>query len=90
MGSRPRILLLTRDGCHLCEQARTVIESVASAFDVPWRSLDVDSDPRLRSEYGDHVPVTFVDGQLISRWFLEPASLEVALSVEPPNQTLRR
>lgn len=83
METGSRILLLTRQGCHLCEQAQATIESVADRLDVSWCYQDVDSDPQLRAEYSDHVPVTFVDGQLLSRWFLDPNALVAALAAEP-------
>ena len=40
----------------------------------------VDTDPDLRRAYSDHVPVTVVDGRLLSRWFLDPQRLVEALT----------
>jgi Glutaredoxin-like domain (DUF836) len=56
------VTLLGRAGCHLCEAARAEIERICGELGTPWRELDVDADPELRSEYGDRVPVTLVDG----------------------------
>ncbi len=58
----PVLELLVRDGCHLCEDARTVVVQVADALDVSWRETDVDRDPELRAEWGDLVPVVLIDG----------------------------
>ena len=80
MPSNERVLLLVRDGCHLCVGAASVVSEVCADLRIPWRSVDVDSDPGLRSAYTDHVPVTFVDGIEHARWFVDPATLRAALT----------
>ncbi len=80
MPSDERVLLLVRDGCHLCIDAASVVAEVCGELGVPWRSVDVDSDPELRSAYTDHVPVTFVDGIEHARWFVDPTRLRSALA----------
>ena len=75
----PRVVVLTRQGCHLCDDAIAVIETVCRERDVPWQAVDVDSDPELRAQYTDHVPVTFVDGVRFALWFLDPDALRAAL-----------
>lgn len=67
--------MLLRQGCHLCVEALAVIESVCAERRVTWSAIDIDADPELRSEYSDHVPVTFVDGVLHARWFVDGARL---------------
>ena len=47
---------------------------------MPWRIVDVDSDPELSAEYTDHVPVTFVDGVRHAIWFLDADALRAALA----------
>ncbi len=56
------ITLLTRSGCHLCEAARVVVADEARLAGVDWVEVDVDSDPELRADFGDLVPVVLVDG----------------------------
>lgn len=80
MTSNERVLLLVRDGCHLCIDAAAVVTEVCGELGIPWRSVDVDSDPDLRSAYTDHVPVTFVDGIEHARWFVDPVKLRAALA----------
>ena len=60
----PRLQLLTRQGCHLCEEAATTLAEVATqaGLDEPvW--IDVDADPDLQAEFGDRVPVVLLDGE---------------------------
>lgn len=57
-----RVTLLTRVGCHLCDDARAMLAAVADRLGTPWEELDVDSDAELCAEYGDLVPVVLIDG----------------------------
>ena len=75
----PRVVVLVRQGCHLCDEALAVVEAVCPDHDARWRVVDVDSDPELRARYTDHVPVTFVDGEELSLWFLDAGQLAAAL-----------
>jgi len=45
--------------------------------------VDVDEDPQVKARWGDHVPVTFVDGVLIAYWFLDRDTLVSALEDGP-------
>jgi glutaredoxin len=74
-----RVVLLVRDGCHLCVDAVAIVSAVCAATGDSWATVDVDSDPALRAEYTDHVPVTFVDGIRHSLWHVDPAALVAAL-----------
>lgn len=80
MTEEPRVVVLVRDGCHLCDDALRSIETVCREFDVPWRAVDVDADADLRARFTDHVPVTFVDGRQLSLWFVDAAQLRSALA----------
>ena len=62
-GSAPRLQLLTREGCHLCENAAAVLEQLAAEAGVTTTAVDVDADPELQAEYGDRVPVVLLDGR---------------------------
>jgi glutaredoxin len=61
--SAPRLQLLTRAGCHLCDEAAATLAEVAAEAGLEPAAVDVDSDPALQAEYGDRVPVVLLDGQ---------------------------
>jgi hypothetical protein len=73
---------LTRPGCHLCADARTVIEAVCSELGVPWGERDITSDPEEFRRYADSVPVTLVDGAEHDFLRVSADRLRRALSVE--------
>jgi glutaredoxin len=62
-GPAPRLRLLTRSGCHLCEIAAETVARIAGEVGVEADTVDVDADPELQAEYGDRVPVVLLDGR---------------------------
>jgi hypothetical protein len=77
--AEPRVLVLTRSGCHLCEVAIEVVAQVCDELGTGYTTKDIDSDPELLRRYTDEVPVTFVDGAQHDFWRVDPARLRVAL-----------
>ncbi len=77
--SEARILVLVRQGCHLCDEAVAVIASVCADTGEHYQARDVDLDPALRRRYGNEVPVTFVDGEQHDFWRVDAERLRAAL-----------
>lgn len=78
--SIPRITLLTKPGCHLCDDARLVIERVSAQTGAGWEEVDITDDLGLQKKYADQIPVTLVDGVQHDFWRVDEARLRKALS----------
>lgn len=78
--SNPRIHLYTRPGCHLCDDARVIIERVCADLGASFREIDITTDPGLLHQYGEQIPVTLVDGARHDYWRVDEARLRGALS----------
>lgn len=76
-----RIVLLSRPGCHLCDEARTVIARVAGELGVSWSEHDISASAADLREYGDMIPVTFIDGVQHDFWRVDERRLRAALAV---------
>ncbi|HEV2387152.1 MAG TPA: glutaredoxin family protein [Candidatus Acidoferrales bacterium] len=64
----PRDLtLLSRPGCHLCEEARRAIHPLLAESGARLRVVDVDSDRMLRELFGNEIPVLFLGRREIAR-----------------------
>ncbi|MFM8379616.1 MAG: glutaredoxin family protein [Planctomycetia bacterium] len=59
--SRPQIVLYSRRGCHLCEQAEDVLACLALEATI----VDVDAEPCHAAMYGTRVPVVEIDGVVV-------------------------
>ncbi len=79
MTDEPRITLLSKPGCHLCDDARAVIERVAADTGVGWREVDILSDPELQVTWWDQIPVTLIDGVQHDYWRVDEQRLRQAL-----------
>lgn len=75
----PRVVVMSRAGCHLCEQAEQDVERICGELGVSWSAADVDSDPEWRAEYGDQVPVILIDGVEHGYWRVEEERFRKAL-----------
>jgi hypothetical protein len=84
VSEQPRITLVVRAGCHLCEQARAVVQRVADDTGAGWREVDVDTaadlDPAVRARWSEEVPVTLVDGVQHDYWRVDEGRLRAALA----------
>jgi glutaredoxin len=74
------ITLLTRPGCHLCEDAREVIARVATDLGVRWQERDITASESDLAEYWDKIPVTLIDGAQHDFWRVSEARLRAALA----------
>ena len=74
------ITLLSRPGCHLCDEARTIIARVAADLDIAWVERDVTNSADDLREYGEMIPVTLIDGVQHDFWRVDESRLRRALS----------
>jgi len=75
----PRITLLSRPGCHLCDDAREVIRRVAGELGVTWEERDITQSEEDLREYWEKIPVTLVDGVQHDFWRVSEDRLRAAL-----------
>ena len=74
------VTLYGKPGCHLCDDARDVIRVVCGELGVEWTEVDITQDDQLFTQYGEQIPVTFVDGKQHDFWRVDPARLRKALT----------
>jgi hypothetical protein len=69
------VTLYGKPGCHLCDEAREVVERVRAEHPFDLREVDVSLDPGLHREYGERIPVVSVNGEELFDFFVEEAVL---------------
>ena len=57
---RPRVVLYTRQGCHLCDIAKETLLQYGQSPE----EVDIDADPDLRARFDCCVPVVEIDGKI--------------------------
>ena len=78
-----RVVLIGKPGCHLCDDARIIIDKVCTELDVQWSELSILDDPALASQYFELIPVTLVDGKPHDQWRVNENRLRAALLAAP-------
>jgi glutaredoxin len=67
------VTLYTRPGCHLCEEAKSLIRPLLAEFGARLREVNIDADPELHERYNLDVPVIFLAGRKIAKHRVDPA-----------------
>ncbi len=80
----PRVLVIGRTGCHLCDEAEPVVDAVCRELGLGglgqgWAKRSLDDDPGLEARYWADIPVVLVDGREHARYRVDPAALRRAL-----------
>jgi hypothetical protein len=55
-----RLVLYERDGCHLCEEARVLLDEMLTPDG--YKRVDIETDDALVLRYGFRIPVVGLDG----------------------------
>ena len=69
------LVLYGRPGCHLCDEARTVLERIGH----PFEEVDIEADDRLLARYLERIPVIALDGAELYDFFVDEADLRTRL-----------
>lgn len=54
--------LMTRPGCHLCEEMKEALFEAARGLEIRLREVDISQNSELESQFGNDIPVLFVNG----------------------------
>jgi glutaredoxin len=81
-----RIVLYTRRGCHLCDDALAVLERARRTVCFGLEVIDIDADPKLVEQYGHDVPVVTVDGKVRFRGRVNEVLVRRLLRAEAKNR----
>jgi glutaredoxin-like protein DUF836 len=78
------VVLYGRPGCHLCEQARTVIRRVAATHPLTLHERNIEDSDELLRTYLERIPVVCIDGVERFELFVDEQRLAAALDGPPP------
>ena len=77
----PSVTLLGKPGCHLCDDARVIVQGVlADHPEVSFEELSILDDPELLDRYVEEIPVVLIDGRVHTIWRVDESRLRAALA----------
>jgi len=71
-----RIEIYSRPGCHLCDEAKEVIEPFSAHYALELKVTNVDSSAELREAFGTEIPVVLINGKEAFRHRVDARALE--------------
>jgi glutaredoxin len=69
------VTLYGAPGCHLCEQARVLLEDEQPGLGFELREVDISADHDLERRYRERIPVVEVGGREAFQYHVEPLEL---------------
>lgn len=79
-GSPPRVTVIGKPGCHLCEEAERVVADVCAQVGADFVILSIFDDPLLAGRYAEEIPVVLVDGRQFSFFRVDAERLRSRLT----------
>jgi glutaredoxin len=70
------LTLYGKPGCHLCDDAKRVVQQVRQTRPFAYTEIDVSLDPVLHARYGERIPVIAINGEDAFELGLTAAELE--------------
>jgi len=71
-----RIEIYSRPGCHLCDEAKEVVDRVGRRVPFNVSVINIDDDPEMQKLYGEQIPVVFINGNKAFKYHVDEAELE--------------
>lgn len=78
--SEREVVLIGKPMCHLCDDARGVVEAVCVELGQPWTERSILDDAALYDEYWERIPVVLIDGRVHAIWRVDAGELRTVLS----------
>jgi glutaredoxin len=80
------ITIYSRTGCHLCEDALQILQSMQSELDFDLQEILIDGSEELEKLYGEKIPVTHIDGKHHDFWRVDPERFRSSLETHRRHQ----
>jgi hypothetical protein len=76
----PRVVVITRPGCHLCDDACEIVSAVCADVGVGWTTQDLEElEPADQARWREYIPVVLIDGRVHDVFRVEQDRLRTAL-----------
>ena len=76
------VTLYTRPGCHLCDDARDVLERLREQVEFDLDEVNIEEDDALHRAYLERIPVVDLDGEHLFDHFVDERALTARLRAQ--------
>ena len=79
MQGKAQVVIYTRPGCHLCEEAKQEMLAAHCADQYVLEEVNIESDPALVERYALEIPVITINGTKAFKYRLTAAEFRKAV-----------
>lgn len=76
---RNLVTVYSRRNCHLCDVAEEVLNQLKEELDFDIEKVFIDGDSSLEKQFGEQVPVIFIDGKQHDFFRVDPVRFKSSL-----------
>jgi glutaredoxin len=80
------VTIYGRTGCHLCEDALKVLQSLKDELNFEIEEILIDGNEELEKLYSEKIPVTHIDGVHHDFWRVDPERFKSSLEKHRQHQ----
>lgn len=79
--SVPKVVFYTKAGCHLCEEARDMLDDIAAQTDYELTEIDIRGNPDIFDRYRYRIPVIIIDDTEVIEGRISYSELSAAFHI---------
>lgn len=68
-----------KPGCHLCDDAKKVVQTVCAGLSLPWEQINIEENTEFYECYKHEIPVLLLDGKKAFKYCIREEALRTAL-----------
>jgi glutaredoxin len=88
MQTKAHVILYTRPGCHLCEEAKEEMKAAGCQELYTLEEINIEGDEKLKELYGWEIPVIFINGVKAFKYRLTAKEFKRRLKLKTTNRLL--
>lgn len=75
MASGAVVEIYSKPDCHLCDDAKAILRKLQRRHRFTLREVNIATDAKLLAEYGTRIPLVFVNGHLVCKYFVDETAV---------------
>ncbi len=75
MASGAVVEIYSKPDCHLCDDAKAILRKLQRRHRFILREVNIARDEKLLAEYGTRIPLVFVNGHLVCKYFVDETAV---------------
>lgn len=75
------IKIYSKPDCHLCDEAKSILARMQRRYGFQLHEVNITGDPALLAEYGERIPLIYVNGHLVCKYFVDEKAVAKSIAL---------